>query len=168
MQKLSKLALAIFCTLMTSSVFAQCPAGSPCAMRNAGYYNDDNYNDNSYQQRPQGYRQQNYRPNYSQNPGYGDQDQYSSYPANTQGNYQQYTSAPNQYQTTDGNQIADDSAMPDQSMTRPNQGNQGYRGAPNRNNMGNAQGNDQMMNQGMSQESNRMMTNPPSRKPQGY
>lgn len=171
MQKLTKIALSIFCTLVASNVFAQCPAGSPCAQRNAGYYNDDNNYDNSYQQRPPAYRQQYNRPTYSQNPGYGYQDQYS-YPGNAQGNYQQYTSAPNQYQTADRYQIADDSSMSGRPMTPPNQETQGYMSAPSRNNMGNAPGNGQMMNQA----GNRRMTPPPSQEttpfdsanPQGY
>ena len=147
MQNLSKLALSIFCTLVASNMFAQCPAGSPCAQRSAGYYNQDSNDDyyapryDNYDRSPR-YRQQYYRSN----PGYGQNAQgYSQdYPPD-------YASTTSQYQCMDNSQVADDSSSPssmtDQTMTAPAQGNQSFRGSPNSNNAPNSQAN-RMMNQG--------------------
>lgn len=55
MRKISKFALSFIPLFIASSAFAQCPAGSPCAMRNSG----NTYN--SQYERPYG------APDYSQN-----------------------------------------------------------------------------------------------------
>lgn len=44
---ISKIALTILSTVAVSSLFAQCPAGSPCAQRASGNYGDGYYGDGS-------------------------------------------------------------------------------------------------------------------------
>lgn len=98
MYAMTKLALSVICTFVASNVFAQCPVGSPCAQRNAGYYNENSpaYENNNAPSR----RQDNYRGGYQNSP-----QQYS------------YSSEPSFYQSSEDGQLADDSPMPPSSVT---------------------------------------------------
>ena len=125
MNKVTTLALSLFCTIAASQVFAQCAPGSPCAQRNAGYYQesyDTDYDTPSYG-----------NPNYQSNPRYR-QDPYRSSNQRPGRSYSQPAYYPDQYSATPGsysygNEVADEdtgsSYMSNKPMTsQPSQSNQ--------------------------------------------
>ena len=95
MHKFSTFALSLLTTLAASSLFAQCPLGSPCAQRNYGggssgwggnySYSSPNTQGQSYYQNPS-YGRNPYQTNYAQGPY---EINYPSYPQGDQGFYHQ-------------------------------------------------------------------------------